>query len=288
MAAGAGTPGAADESLAATAREGEPDRYLAALLAPPPARAGLLALAAFASELARIPLLVTREPAMGEIRLQWWRDALEQPQSARSGHPVADAVRDAAVRYGLPRALLHDMIDARSADLQREPLADDLALANHLWDSEGVLFALAGRVLGAPGDGPVVSAAAASARAYGLARLLVGLPHALARGRVPLPLARLEAAGVRPADLTAGTASPALDGVLADLRAEARRNHEAGRQHVAKLPRAVRVAFLPLALVRPYLRALERAGRHPLREPAEIAPLTRVCRIAAAHWLGRL
>jgi 15-cis-phytoene synthase len=288
VAGGAGSPVAAGDSLAATAREGEPDRYLAALLAPPPARDGLLALAAFASELARIPQLVTREPAMGEIRLQWWRDALDQPDATRSGHPVADALREAAVCHKLPRELLHDMIDTRSRDLQREPLADDLALANHLWQSEGTQFVLAGHMLGAPPRSSVETAAAAGARAYGLARLLLGLPHALARGRMPLPLARLEAAGVRPADLLAGTASPALDGVLAALHADIRRDLAASRQHVAELPRGLRTAFLPLALVGPYLRVLERAGRHPLRESVEIGPLTRVCRIAAAHWLGRL
>jgi phytoene synthase len=41
-------------------------------------------------------------------------------------------------------------------------------------------------------------------------------------------------------------------------------------------------------LVETYLRALERPGRDVLRAPVEIAPLTRVWRIAAAHWLGRI
>jgi 15-cis-phytoene synthase len=57
---------------------------------------------------------------------------------------------------------------------------------------------------------------------------------------------------------------------------------------VANLPRELRLAFLPLALVETYLRALERPGRDVLRAPAGIAPLTRVFKIAAAHWLGRL
>ena len=282
-----GGTGIAAGSLAATAREGEPDRYLAALLAPPAARAGLLALAAFAGELARIPLLVTREPAMGEIRLQWWRDALGQPAGTRTGHPVADALRDAVDRHGLPHALLLDAIDARAADLLPDPLADDAALDAYLWRTEGALFALAGHILGAKPEGDMQAAAAAGARAYGLARLLLGLPHALSRGRVPLPLARLDDAGVRPEELLAGTGGPEIESVLASLRAEARADLATSRQHVAKLPRSVRPAFLPLALVPSYLRALERAGGHPLREPAEIAPLTRVCRIAAAHWLGR-
>jgi acyl CoA:acetate/3-ketoacid CoA transferase alpha subunit len=109
--------GGASEAVAASARSGEPDRYLAALLAPPSARTHLLALAAFSSELARVPLLVTREPAMGQIRLQWWRDALEAPQAgARTGNPIADAVRDAMQRCELPAALLRDVIEAREMD----------------------------------------------------------------------------------------------------------------------------------------------------------------------------
>ena len=83
--AGSGAGAAAGgDPVIASARSGEPDRYLAALLAPPAARADLLALAAFASELARVPSLVTREPTMGEIRLQWWRDALAARPARRA------------------------------------------------------------------------------------------------------------------------------------------------------------------------------------------------------------
>src|SRR4249920_224039 len=88
------------ETVATSARAGEPDRYLAALLAPPAARDGLLALAAFSAELGRIGQLVTREPMMGEIRLQWWRDALRPRDSGeRTGNPVADALREAMLRH---------------------------------------------------------------------------------------------------------------------------------------------------------------------------------------------
>jgi hypothetical protein len=41
-------------------------------------------------------------------------------------------------------------------------------------------------------------------------------------------------------------------------------------------------------LVQSYLRALERPGRDLLRAPVELMPLTRVVRIAMAHWLGRI
>src|SRR5262245_26570560 len=131
--------------LAAVARDGEPDRYLAALLAPRGQRDALLALAAFSAEIRRIPLLA-HEPAMGEIRRQWWRDALTLPPELRSGHPVADTIRAATRSYQLPVDLLVGFIDATSCYLGGETLGD-AQLEVHLSHSEGVLFDLAGRVL---------------------------------------------------------------------------------------------------------------------------------------------
>ena len=277
------------ETIIASARSGEPDRYLAALLAPPAARPHLVALAAFASELARVPALVTREPAMAAIRLQWWRDAVTACSSKRTGSPVADAVIDAAGRCDLPASLLLEVIDGREIDAAREPLGDEAALADYLWKTEGVLFALAARILGEEGRGePAARAARASGEAYGLARLLMGLPRALSQGWVPLPLSRVDASGASADRLLAGESDRATHTLLADLRVEAGQALVRSRPHVADLPRHLRSAFLPLALVGPYLRAFERPGRDVLRNPAEVSPLTRVWRIAAAHWLGRL
>jgi phytoene synthase len=273
--------------LAAAARTSEPDRYLAALLAPAPARPGLLALAAFAAEIGNVPRLVRREPVMGEIRLQWWRDALELPHTERTGNPVADSVRAAMFAHALPRGLLAGPIEARAGDLRDEPIADDDALREYLWKSEGALFALSGRVLAKDAEPSMDAAAAAAGQAYGLARLLQRLPGTLARGRIPLPRARLAGAGVTPDELLRGSGAERLGGLLADLRAEARTHLVAARQHVARLPRGVRAAFLPLALVEPYLRALDRQRADPVRQEAGIAPITRIAKIALGHWSGR-
>jgi phytoene synthase len=282
-------PGNAD-AIAAAARSGEPDRYLAALLSPAPVRAALLALAAFAAEIGRVPFIAASEPTIGEIRLQWWREVLGPDRAqALTGSPVADALQTAAARYELSRSRLDDMIDARALDISGEVLPDDAALRDHLWKSEGVPFALAARIL-AP-DVPaeeVDSAAAACGHAYGLARLLMRLPRSLSHGHMPLPQSRLDSAGVTQDDLLAARASAGVAGLLAGLRGECRAAHVTSRQHVANLPRKIRAAFLPLALVEPYLRALERPGRDPLRGAVEIVPLVRVCRILTAHWLGRM
>jgi phytoene synthase len=287
--AGGASHAATDDAVVASARSGEPDRYLAALLAPPAARPHLLALAAFSSELARVPSFVTREPAMGQIRLQWWRDALAAADAdARTGNPIADAMRAATHRFDLPASLLLDVIDAREVDLAGQALPDDAALATHLWKSEGALFALAAGILRRDPGADVQAAAAACGQAYGLARLLLGLPHALAHGRLPLSQTVLDASGVSSDELLSGDSGSNVARMLASMCAETRKAIATSREHVANLPRDIRVAFLPLALVETYLRAVERSGQDFLQAPAEIAPLTRVWRIAAAHWLGRI
>jgi phytoene synthase len=273
-------------SVAAVARAGEPDRYVAALLAAPRQREALLALAALSAELARIPLRV-REPAMGEIRLQWWRDALEQPSAARTGNPVADAVRAAALDYAIPGTRFATLIDGHARLLQRGAPFDATDLDQILQETEGIPFALAAHVAGVPASPELESGCHAAGRAYGLARLLLGLPRWLALGEVPLPAAQLEAAGLSADDLLAGVADARIERLLALCSAEVRRSLAVAGQFAAGLPRGRRVAFLPLALVQSYLRALARSGQDLLRRETDIAPLTRVYRTGAAHLTGR-
>jgi len=275
-----------EEVVRTSARAFELDRYLSALLSPRRVRHDLIALAAFAGEIARIPAFVT-EPMMGEIRLQWWREALENTDLAtRSGHPVADSVRAAAVRHGLPLGLLIGVIDAQTSLLHDEPIKDDQMLTAHLAKTEGALFELALRILGRR-DETVHDLALTAGCAYGIARLLVELPAVWAQGRVLIPATRLDAAGLSLADVRAGVAAERLGPVLDGLVAEARRYLDEARRLETQLGRAQHDALLPLAVVEPYLQAFRRGRRDPLREPLEIAPLRRVWALWWSHVTGR-
>ena len=64
------------DRLAAELRRVDYDRYLCALFASPGPRAGMIALYAFSHEVAKISEVVS-EPMLGEIRLQWWREAID-------------------------------------------------------------------------------------------------------------------------------------------------------------------------------------------------------------------
>lgn len=279
---------AINPAVADATRSGEPDRYLAALLAPTEQREALLALAALSAELSTIPARVVREPAMGDIRLQWWRDALAMPPEIKTAHPVADAVREAISRQGLPTDLLEDLIDSRSALIRQPVSLSQDEQRDMLWKTEGLLFALGARIVGLPDSPEVDATCVAAGEAYGLTRLLLGLPRSLAQGRVLLAKPQLDSADLDAEALLAGVTNANVGLLLQVCSAQIRGNLDAARGFVTNLPRRVRVPFLPLALVAPYLRALERLGQALLRQEAYVAPFTRVRRIAAAHLLGRL
>ncbi|HTV90379.1 MAG TPA: squalene/phytoene synthase family protein, partial [Stellaceae bacterium] len=63
-------------TVAALVRRHDRDRYQTALLAPAEKREALFALYAFNYEIARVRETV-REPMLGQIRLQWWREAID-------------------------------------------------------------------------------------------------------------------------------------------------------------------------------------------------------------------
>ncbi len=274
-------------AIAEAAREGEPERYLAALLAPQPKREALLALAAFSAEVRRIPLLA-HEPAMVDIRRQWWRDQLAMPVPLRSGHPVADAVRAAARTHALAGDLLAGVIDAHSAYPGNETPLSHVEVEAYLWGAEGGLVALAAQVLAAPVGAETLAGCRAAGEAYGRVRMLIELPRLLASARIAPAATLLGGAGSSMEELLSEAGTAKIKVLLNAQAALIRDNLRSARRFASGLPRSARVAYLPLALVEPYLRALERSGDRFLKEGAGVGPLKRVSRIAAAHVLGRL
>jgi 15-cis-phytoene synthase len=255
------------EAVRAAARELDYDRYLAALLAPAHARDGLMALAAFHGEIARIPLTV-REPGVGDIRLQWWRDALATPAGIATGKPVADVMRDVVRAHSLPVDKLVGMIDAYGLELETGALTTGAAVDAHAAATQGAMLLLAAQIAGCAdlSTHPLLHAAG---QAEGRVRIMRALPALIGKGRNPFGDADL-AALVPP--------------LLRQARAELAR----ARQLATAAPATIMPAILPLALLEPYLAALEDLGSHVADRRADISALTRVWRLLKASALGRV
>jgi NADH dehydrogenase [ubiquinone] 1 alpha subcomplex assembly factor 6 len=237
--------------LAVSVRAADPDRYFSALFAPAPMRGFLFALYAFNHEVARVAETV-REPMLGAIRLEWWRETVE---SARNGTPrnldVARGLAALFQAFALPLADFEAIIAARAFDANAEQFADIAALENYLDATGGGVMRLATKILG--GDSALAKEAAL---AYGLAGLLRSLAFHNARHKLYMPRDLLSAVGLTPEMFFDLRHDPRVDAVAHQLALRAR-DHFLGARKGPR-PRAALPALLPAALVPVYLKRLGR------------------------------
>ncbi len=155
-----------------TASECEPKsedvRLAASFISDPAKRADVLTLHAFLETLREIPER-TSEPLMGEIRLRWWYEALEEIRDGKTPryHPLTEALQRMIPHYGLAVQDLLDCVEGQMPLLDPPPF--DLKTGLKLVDSgEGIIARLCGQILDPEADASLL---AAPARFYGLALL---------------------------------------------------------------------------------------------------------------------
>jgi phytoene synthase len=267
-------PDAPDADLAGFVRAHDPDRFLCALFAPAAARAALFALTAFNHELARAREAASN-PIAAQIRLQWWRDAVEAAVAGKPArrHEVAEPVAAAIAAGALDPGALLAMAEAREAECEEEGLATEAAFVAWLRGTAGGWSAAAGRALGADAAGAELLRALGAA--YGLAGVLRSVAAHAAQGRCLLPRDRLHAAGLSAEAVVAAPAAPALHALVAEMAAEGLVALAAARRDV---PPGTVAAALPAVLAGRDLRRLA-AGR-PAPSPRGLADRV------AVTWAG--
>jgi phytoene synthase len=234
------------------ARESDIDAYLAALFLPEPARSDVWALEALAGELKRVPQSV-QEPMLGQIRLQWWREAIGRLYlGAPDPHPLLRALGPVIARTNLPEAQFDAVIAGCEAELWPESLVTDEAR-----EGQSALLALKRHAIFGASGGPSDETLGAAAQALSAS---AALRH-LARHR---PGA---ATGARE------WAEQAQTGIAAASRG-------IQREGVALL--------LPLAALRLYLARLKRADFAPDAPGLEPPIYQRQWAMLSAIWRGRL
>jgi phytoene synthase len=238
--------------LAQSVRAADPDRYFSALFAPASERPFLFVLYAFNAEVARIAETV-REPMLGAIRLEWWRETVEAAaRGAPRNHDVARGLAGLFAEKPLAVRDLEAIIGARAFDSSADTFADMAALENYVDATSGALMRLAARVLG--GKPELVREAGL---AYGLTGLVRALPFHNGRHKLYLPLDLLAALPVTQQDFFhLAPGDERLAAIRRQVALKARDHFFAAR--VAPRPGPALAAILPAALVPVYLRKISR------------------------------
>ena len=246
-------------SLAAL-RESDRDRYLACLLAPPESQGLLAALYAFHAEIARVRDVV-RDPLPGEIRLQWWRDALEDTSGAKAdGNPLAEALLHTVREARLPIGVLLDMIDARVFDLYDDPMESRSTLEGYAGETASALIQLACLIL----DPETARGSAEAAGHAGVAQTIAGLlmlaPIHRQRGQVYFPADLLGAIGLDRTSFLNGADRAATARAVQALTGLGREHLGKARAVSKTVSRGNRPAFATVALAEAVFTRAEKAG----------------------------
>ncbi|MCG8545031.1 MAG: squalene/phytoene synthase family protein [Alphaproteobacteria bacterium] len=267
-------------------RRDDPDRYLTAMLAPPPYREHLFALYAFNVEIAKVREVVS-EPMLGEIRLQWWRDVIEEIYGGTvRRHAVAQALNDVVAAKRLSRRYFDALIDARAFDLTDEPPATMAALVDYAAGTSANLVALALEAMDARGD-DIATVGRDVGIGWALTGLIRAIPaHAQAR-RLYVPRELTERHGVDVGELLELRSSVALCAAVRDVADQAAAHLRAARRARNVVPKGAVPALLVGRLADLYLRRLRSVGFDPfdvrLLHPMPFKGL----RLAYAAIIGR-
>ncbi len=168
-------------SCASLVERSDPLRFRTAMMAPAAQRGTLFALYAFNVEVSRAPW-VTSEAMIAEMRLQWWRDVLEEIAKGETvrRHEVATPL--AAVLSPDQARLLDELVAARRWDIYKDPFEDEADLDRYIDQTAGHLMWVAASLLGEADETAVRRAGYCA----GIGAWLRAIPALEETGRVPL------------------------------------------------------------------------------------------------------
>ncbi len=261
------------------------DRFLISLFAPADVREDLFSLYAFNHEVAKIRETVS-EPMLGEIRLQWWREAIDGIESATPrDHEVVKPLNDTFHKHSLTKDMFYKVIDARTADIYDENPATIADFERYLGDTSGNLMRIAAWILGER-DEHVLSITYDLGLVWGLIGTLRTIRYHISLNKLSLPQDLLDEYGVSKRDLFSMEESDGLRALVGALCINAERylEHISGeKRHLGK---EVRSIFLLTALGRSYLNMFKKAGYNPFKINEKASTFQRQCRLFYSAMFG--
>lgn len=268
-------------------RETDRSRYLATLVLPEDKRAAVVALYAFAADCAAIRGKV-KDPAAGEVRLQWWADALSgEGHGEVRQNPVAAALLDTMRRYRLPAAPLLRLINSRRFDLYHDPMPDVASFEGYAGDTASAIHQLAAMILN---DGEMVEPGDAAGH-LGVAEAMLGHLRAFgfnaSQGRIFLPMAVFAAHGVSEDTILSGRPDAGISAALAQAGEMATDHLRRAAAAIVGLPVPLRPAFALVAALGLEARRIGAVAAQPFAHHAAPADWRRIAAMALWTWRNR-
>ncbi len=262
-------------------RRVDEDRWLASRFAPAPVRSALETLYGFGYEVARTAEVVS-EPALGRIRLAWWRDAMSGGAGGAHGLPAAFKALIEQTPLDAERVVA--LIEARAHDLEPEPFEGWADLEAYIDATAGGMTYLALQIClaGQPWPKQAGDCAKAVGRAWGFTGLIRASSVWAARRRTFLPQRLLTHLNLKPEVVFAGGGAHVVQQARLAMLDRARFAYQQAKDLARVMPVAAFPAIGYVAL-EPSYRAQLLAGE----DGASLSLFKRQAKLLAASALGR-
>ncbi|VAX04580.1 Phytoene synthase [hydrothermal vent metagenome] len=236
------------------------DRYLTILYSPAEKRSALFALYAFNYEISKIREVVS-EPMLGEIRLQWWREAIEGIfQGDMRNHEVIPTLSAAITQNEICRDSLMTIIDGRAQDLYDEALKNNAELEKYLSQTAGKLSCLAVHILG---QRDIDDLAQRLGIAWGYLGIIRAVPYHLSLKKNYIPADLMNKYGLSHAKFLSPDGAAETKSIIQALCHQAQQHLDHITANKGRIETTSRSAFLLTSLARSYLQTIKKADFNP-------------------------
>jgi len=194
---------------------------------------------------------------MAKMRIQFWRDTLEQIFDGKSQkQPIAFELSRAIKKHKLSKRWLRNIIDSREEQLDCKQYANMTAVEDYSEKSNASLYYILLQCLGIEN---VHSDHAAShiGKAEGIVKLLRGIPHNGVRRKVYIPRDLMLVHNVSQEEIIRGKREQKVKDLIYDMAGLAHQHLEHARSFIKDVPKESRIVLLPGISTGIFLKGLQ-------------------------------
>lgn len=243
----------------------DPDRIRSAAFANSTLKAQLELFYAFHYELAKVPEFVS-EPLIGQIRYQWWRDAVAEIYEDRPvrAHEISTPLTTLFKAVQMPRFWVDRLIDGRERDLDPTPFETLDAALEYCRETSGLLLQMAVHICRVTEGGSALdeTSLARAGEAWGL----TGLARSW-KFYHPSMLSLLK-----------------FDAVCDAVHA----HYTEAKQGLGSIPAASLPALSYIGLIPKYIKRMTSSGHDPLQHMPSYAPPLKQIRLLQVTLSGKI
>ncbi|XP_053324237.1 NADH dehydrogenase (ubiquinone) complex I, assembly factor 6 [Spea bombifrons] len=239
-------------------RKRDYEGFLCTLLLPPESQSSVFALRAFNVELSQVKDSVSQRD-LGVMRMQFWRDAVDEIYSGNPPHhPVAAELSKAVQKHKLTKRWLARIIDEREKNLNDRPYRSLTELETYAENTQSSLLYLTLETLGVK-DIHADHAASHIGKAQGIITCLRAVPYHSSRRQVFLPVDICMLHGASQEDFIRGNQEKNVKDVIFDIAGQAHVHLEHARSFKEKVQGRAFPAFSNTVALDIYLKKLRSA-----------------------------